>query len=261
MLPLSKAKLKFFSSLLIKKYRYRHRMFLVEGKKLCQEALKSSYRVEALIVNEVKEMGEILPGGMSEGFPVYSTTAQVFSSLSTHENPEGILAVVHFPETIGGEKKETALHWQRGPGIILDGIQDPGNLGTIIRTADWFGIPYVICLQGTVDIYNPKVLRSSMGSMFRVEIIALKEAELPLASLGSRLCVASMEGLPLSQVAIRPDDFLLLGNEANGISISPTVLPEARWIHIPGTPGAESLNVGVAAGILAWQQFVNSPFS
>ena len=121
---------------------------------------------------------------------IYEADSQVFSSLSSQERSEGIMAVVHFPD----EKweQEARNRWQEGPGIVLDGIQDPGNLGTIIRTADWFGIPWVICLGGTVDVYNPKVLRSSMGSVFRVHVINWVGSRAEWANLGERLWIASL---------------------------------------------------------------------
>jgi TrmH family RNA methyltransferase len=122
-------------------------------------------------------------------------------------------------------------------------------LGTIIRIADWFGFRHIICNKGTVDVLNPKVLRASMGSFFRVNIEYVEDLAPILAEHSSQIRVADMEGETLAEAPLQGNEFILLGNEANGISDDAHPL---KKITIHGKGGAESLNVGVAAGIFAY---------
>lgn len=215
---------------------------------MCAEALASAWPVAAVVVQADRPE---LAQGLPDTVPVFSLEPAAFAALSTHEQPEGILAVVGLPEGYSLEAEPLA-ELPPGPGFILAEIQDPGNLGTLLRTADWLGLPDIILSAGCVDPLNPKVLRASMGSLFRVRLHRVPDL-LPLVQQApSRIWLAGMDGLPAPAAKPAPTDFILLGNEARGLSPALQASPGLRTITIPGRGGAESLNVAMAGGILAW---------
>lgn len=223
-------------------------MFIVEGKKMVGEAIQSDWQVEAIVARE-DVAGEMAETFLSNQFLTASEAE--FSRISALQNPEGILAVVQFPrQDFGLTQMISGL--PEGQGFILDAIQDPGNLGTILRIADWFGFKTIIAGPGTVDVLNPRALRSSMGAVFRVNVVMLEEWGALIRENGSRIYAADLEGISLTEVSWKGDEFVVIGNEANGISEAFSALPAGRKIMIPGEGGAESLNAAVATGILAW---------
>lgn len=241
---LSKAKLKLFASLRLKKQRYAHRLFVVEGAKMVQEAVQSGWPVHGIVVRKGNE--DLLPP--ESKLPVWLAEEDSFAQINTLEAPEGLLAIVSFPDT-----DFTSPSLPPPPGLVLDGIQDPGNLGTILRVADWFGIPNVVCGPGTTDCLNPKALRASMGAIFRVAVTYVSQLP-PLLHDQSGLWLAHLDGKPYTRAFAEGCNWLVIGNEANGLS--PDLLrtfPDRRVV-IPRLGGAESLNASVAAGILvaAW---------
>ena len=251
MLPLSKAKLKTFASLQTKKYRQKHRLFVVEGKKMVREALSSRFPVHAVVFSKDRQENNAGLIKTVSSLQSYLASPADFQLISSLQQPEGVLAVLQLPERYLSLAPLSEL--PSGKGLILDAIQDPGNLGTLIRTADWFGIKQIVCLKGTVDCFNPKVLRSSMGSIFRVNIIYVDVWERGIASHANQIWIADMEGDALGEVKFGANDWLLLGNEANGVGDKLREVPEIQKVHIPGRGGAESLNVGIAGGILLWE--------
>lgn len=164
--------------------------------------------------------------------------------ISTLQAPQGILALVHQLPV-----NQVNVADLRGKfSLMLDGIQDPGNLGTIIRTADWFGFQNIICSTNTAEVYNPKTIQATMGSLCRVNIFyedltqVIAAAKLPVYG-------ALLEGKNCYQQAWGTEGILVLGNEGRGISAD--VLPIiSHPVTIPRTGGAESLNVAISAGIL-----------
>lgn len=224
-------------------------MFIVEGKKMFQEALQSGWPIEAIIVQETLA-DAFLPLLAAGELPAYLASDSDFRQLAQLTSPEGILTVIHFPAADFGAIAGKTL--PAGPGFLLDAVQDPGNLGAIMRIADWFGFSALICNKGTVDFLNVKSLRSSMGAIFRVQVVYVDSLTSCIDSLDQTVWVADMAGEALGELAMGPADFILLGNEANGVTegIAESGL---RKVHIPGRGGAESLNVSVAAGILAWE--------
>jgi len=138
-------------------------------------------------------------------------------------------------------------------GLLLDSVQDPGNLGAILRIADWFGLGHVICGKGTADALNPKTLRSSMGAIFRVQLSYADDLPAFVQAHGLTPFLADMDGVSIAQANLSPADWVVLGNEANGVSEGLRTLPTAKRLTIPRMGGAESLNVAVAAGIVAWE--------
>ena len=248
MQALSKAKLRLFRSLRGKKHRYKEGLFLVEGKKLVREAQKSRFYIEGYVVREdVYEDHYHFLYTAEPHTPIWKAAPAEYSEISSLETSEGVLAVIKLP----GQSVLNSL--PEGPGFILDSLQDPGNVGTILRIADWFGMPQVLYTSGTVDLWNPKTLRASMGAIFRVQTSKIEGIEGLLARFTNRIWLADMEGLPLSDSDLGPEDYFLLGNEAQGISKSFRNHGQLRKLCIPGSGGAESLNVSVAAGILAYE--------
>lgn len=228
-------------------------MFVVEGKKMVQEAYQSGWPIEALVVREDQDL---MPLQGLEGVAPerrYVAGAAAYRQLSTQAHAEGVLAVVCVPPHAFERCASLEVARLQGPGFMLDRIQDPGNLGTIIRTADWFGLRSVICSMGTVDVLNPKCLRSSMGSIFRVHMVYVEAFEELIRSAGQRVWLAGMQGLPLGEASFGKDDFVVLGNEARGLSQSLASRSGINFVTIPGTGGAESLNVAIAAGIFGWE--------
>lgn len=251
MQKLSKAKLTFFSSLQLKKYRYGNRLFPVEGRKMVQEALREGWTPEAVIVEESRAES-LLP--LLEKLPptlLQLCTAKEFAKLSSHESPEGIMAILPFPQENFCQSLPQAT-LPAGKGLLLEQIQDPGNLGALLRSADWFGIRYLWCSEGCADALNAKSLRSSMGAIFRVQLQYVSNWQELIAAQAPRIWAADMQGTALPDAALGPDSWILLGNEANGLRAATRETPGLRRLRIPGEGGAESLNVAVAGGILCY---------
>jgi RNA methyltransferase, TrmH family len=244
--PISKAKIKHYRTLHDRKGRLEHGLFMVEGYKMCQEALASGWDVEAIVCDDPSFL-------VPEGVKAFSAKTDELRQVSSLTNPEGCIAVVRIPE--GG------LHQRRaqlpaGPAFLLDGIQDPGNMGTILRIADWYGFTALVCKAGTVDVFNPKVLRASMGAIFRVQVLYVEAFEELVAKAAEQISVADMEGLPLPDPGFQNRPYVLLGNESHGISAPIRSIAGLTRVTIPRVGGAESLNVAVTAGIFAheWQR-------
>ncbi len=214
-------KFKLINKLKLKKYREEFGMFLVEGRRLCEEARQSG----AEIVFEVTadEIGE-----------------REFKKLSEVETPQGVLMVV----------KRSEPKPLRAEGLIpvLDGIQEPGNVGGIIRTAAAIGCRQLIALDSTGDPFNPKSVRASMGGIFKVNVISMSRAELLSNELP--LTAAALEGSPYDQFQFDKTSAIVFGSEARGVDQQ--ILRAARKVSIPMS-AMESLNVNVAAGILMYE--------
>lgn len=254
MVALSKAKLTFFKSLLEKKHRQAESQFLIEGIKMFQEAYHSSFEIVAVVVlsEQWEKICPLLPENAH--FPIFTAENTAFKQLATLNSPEGIITIIRFPKNDYFAKTLPQIppHFlTEGRSFLLENIQDPGNVGTILRIADWFGIKNIICTEGTADILNPKTLRSSMGAIFRVKVAYIKALSPEFFALSPQLYAADMDGTAIQQVNFPKNACIVLGNEANGISF--TTKNHAQTFTIAGNGAAESLNVGVAAGIIAYQ--------
>jgi TrmH family RNA methyltransferase len=239
---LSRKQWQFIKSLQIKKYRQLHQSFIVEGAKSMQELLDSGFEVEHLLVTE-----PFLSGNESWLYALHAQPLLVseaeLNSLGSFENNHTCLAVVRM-QTVPPLKAQLG-EWV----LVLDNIRDPGNLGTILRIADWYGISKLICSEETVDFYNPKVIAASMGSFVRVKAYY---CDLPayLGSLGQiSLYGAVLQGANLHQVHLPPEGYLVLGNESNGISAELKNLL-SHTLSIPRFGKAESLNVAIATAVI-----------
>jgi TrmH family RNA methyltransferase len=165
--------------------------------------------------------------------------------ISTQSTPSGVLALLTIPNF--------KVPDQRNSVLAIDGIRDPGNLGTLIRTADWFGVQEVWCSSDCADIYNPKTVQASMGSLFRVGIHQLALAE-SLASDTRKSYAAVLNGETVIPINKNEAVILVIGSESHGIS--PAVLEQTAYkISIPGIGKTESLNAAVAGGILMWEMW------
>lgn len=231
---LSKNNIKHIQSLHLKKFREIHRQFTVEGEKIVQEAiLHKPENIE--MIYHTSDFKHSIPSSIQS----CEISEQELKKISTLNTPNRALAVMHF-----WENEQITPAFQ----LVLDTIQDPGNLGTIIRMADWFGIKQVICSTDTVDFRNPKVLQATMGSVFRVNIHYCNLADF-LAKSTLPIYGALLEGDNVYQESLSQDAVLIVGNEGKGISESIQKFIQ-KPIHIPRLGNAESLNVSTATAIL-----------
>ncbi|HIY75903.1 MAG TPA: RNA methyltransferase [Candidatus Sphingobacterium stercorigallinarum] len=237
---LSKAQISLVTSLRHKKFRQQHRLFVVEGHKSVQEFMHSNYRVTTLFA--VDEVAAKL-GKIPQNIKLQILSWQEFNKISSLKSPQGSLALVELPEQ--GAFSPDQLTGQ--VTLMLDDIQDPGNLGTIIRTAEWFGIEQIICSLDTVDAYNPKVVQATMGSLARVKLgyIDLEEW---IPQIHIPVYGAVLNGQSIYEIHFPSEAIILMGNEGNGICQSLVKLLQHK-ITIPKIGQAESLNVAIATTI------------
>lgn len=237
---ITKNTLKLIQSLKQQKYRKEHGLFVVEGRKMVEELLTSTFEVEYLFATE-RYLGENRPLREME-----TVTEVQMAQMSGQDTPPGILAVVRIPKS-NGIKNE-------GMVLALDGIANPGNMGTIIRTAEWFGIRQVVCSEDCVELWNPKVIQATMGSVFRMNIVYTDLAAYLQGgrTLGRPVYGALLEGENIFKKEGRWEDgVIVIGSESHGIREA--VLPLITHpITIPRAKGSitESLNASVAAGII-----------
>lgn len=240
---ISKSIEKYVNSLKQKKYRIEEGHYIAEGEKIAEELLHSDQVISKLIATkDWFSSNERLE--RRKNITVIEATEQEMKRISGLVRPSNVLLVVAIPPV---EVDEQVV--LKNLSLVLDGISDPGNLGTIVRIADWFGIPYIFCSEDSADVYNPKVVQASMGSIARVKV-----TEMPLADLFRRfpsmpVYATALEGESIYSATLSKTAFIVIGNEARGISehISPFV---TRVLTIPKSGGAESLNAAVAAGIV-----------
>ncbi len=237
---LSKNKIKWIRSLQQKKNREEFGLFVVEGEKMVNEALESN--THEIVFLCITKASSVCP--KNPNYEVVLASEEDLKSISTLKNPNKSLVVLRIPP-----QKEVNSDFK----IALDGIQDPGNMGTILRLADWFDVKEIICSKDTVDIYNPKVVQSSMGAIFRINVVY---CDLPsyLSKTNEPIFGALLEGENIYKKSVSPSGILVLGNEGNGIS-KEVISVVNQPITIPRFGKAESLNVSVAAGILLSEFF------
>ena len=240
---LSKTIVKYIQSLAHKKLRDEHGLFIAEGPKVVPELLHSNKFAGKIICGTKDWMEEnetLLRNISAEGkIEISEIELEKISQLHT---PNKVL-VVFF------KKEEPSIHAANTISLMMDEIQDPGNMGTIIRTADWFGIKNIICSNECVDFYNPKVVQASMGSIARVNIIYTQLEEFIHAHKGINVYAATLSGKPLSSFATLKEGIILIGNESKGVKENLLQLTQGQII-IPKHGEAESLNAAVACGII-----------
>jgi TrmH family RNA methyltransferase len=235
-MSISKNQLKLITSLSQKKYRQKHQLFIAEGIKVVNELLNSSFEVEILFC------ADDFKTAISED-KITRISEIELKKISTLKSPNKVLGIFKIPE----EK----LLENSGLILALDAINDPGNLGTIIRLCDWFGISQLICSKDTVDCYNQKVVQASMGSLTRISI-HYTDLEHYLSATNLPTFIADMDGENVYKTVLPKEGILILGNEANGVS-KEVKKQIQRKISIPRfgkTQETESLNVATATAIL-----------
>ena len=249
-IPVSKNQVKNWRKLKSRKHRYQSGQFIAEGER-CVEQIFHNKRVKisALLLSDVYSSAPFILKGGQQKPPVYSLDRDQVSEISDTENPQGVLAVCSIPEEISPE----SLKSKTGFLIATDSIQDPGNLGTIIRTAVWFGAGGLICGTGTVDPWNPKVVRSTAGATGMLPMLQGNLDDLLAGMEGDGWQVLLLDGgegaVALQTESALTKSILVIGNEANGIDES-LFRSNRKKIKITGDEGTvESLNAAIAAGI------------
>jgi RNA methyltransferase, TrmH family len=235
---LSKARIKFIKSLQIKKYRKQEQCFIVQGAKSVQELLHSDF--ETLMVVGTPSFLEHLP--ITSKGEVFETSEAELKGLGEFQSNEAGLAIARM-------KPDPAFRLKDGEFVLaLDDIRDPGNLGTIIRTADWYGIGTVVASEETADFYNPKVINSTMGSFTRVHVHYESLAEV-FSKTKLKIYGAFLEGRNIHQESFSSGGVILIGNESRGISDGLKKFVTDK-ITIPRYGEAESLNAAIATAII-----------
>ncbi|WP_027379425.1 TrmH family RNA methyltransferase [Chryseobacterium daeguense] len=233
--------IKVLQSLDKKKFRQKYNLFLVEGNKIICELFNSNFKIKEILSTDPQKLGRV-------DVPVTHISENELKKISFLKTPKDSVAVCY----LGNEEKLEDKNIQ----LVLDGIQDPGNLGTIIRLADWFGIEQIICSEDTVDFYNPKVIQATMGSFTRVNIVYTNLIEY-LSKTENTNIGTDMEGENIYAFE-RPEKMnLILGNEGNGMRPETEKLLQ-KSVMIPRfgkSQSTESLNVSMAAGIILGQLF------
>ena len=248
-------KVKYTKSLLKSKNRNKESKFIIEGYRILTLAIECNAKIDYVFINEdfekKTEHVEFLEILKSKNINTYKTTNKIFNELVDTESTQGILAVVKFNQ----RRIQENLKDEHRFVVILDRIQDPGNMGTIIRTADAAGVDAIIALKGCVDIYNPKVIRSTMGSIFDMNIIhATQEEAVRLLKLKNFDIVSSYLDTDnyYDKVEYNYKTALVIGNEANGIN-DELVSKSDVLVKIPIYGKAESLNAAISSAILMYE--------
>jgi TrmH family RNA methyltransferase len=239
---IAKAEVKYIQSLAHKKFREEEGLFVVEGVKMVQEliaekplAIKKIFAIDAWIRQHASSLHPAIEVQVLEDFEL--------AKISSLQSPNEVLALVHIPQPpISG-------FVPKGITVVLDHVQDPGNLGTIIRSCDWFGIENIICSSETVDAYNPKVVQSAKGSLLRPNIYYTGLEEFLSIMPDIPVYAAVLDGESIGQAVFEKPCLLLIGNESKGLSAAVREFA-TKAITIPRKGKAESLNAGVATAVI-----------
>lgn len=237
---LSKSQISFIKSLHQKKYRKEHGLFLVEGIKSITEFIQSKYEIHSIFYNS--EQFNLLPK-LPANINLFEVNNVELGKISTLQTPQGFLALVYIPKRKIIDRSSLKNQFT----LVLDGVQDPGNLGTIIRTADWFGFKQIICSEDTVEAFNPKTVQATMGSLARINIYY---EDLPSFLSLTKLPIfgALLDGESIYKTNWGNEGLVILGNEGKGISAE-IIKKVNKPVTIPRFGEAESLNVAVSAAI------------
>lgn len=232
---LSNNKKKFITGLKLKKNRVKSKSFIVEGEKLVDELLKSDFEVNEVFCTQNWSKNKVSDATV--------ISEQELKSISQLKTPNNVLAIVKQP-------KQQLVNINQSISLVLDNIKDPGNLGTIIRIADWFGIENIVCSNLTVDVYNSKVAQATMGSIFNVNIVYTNIVDFLTSNKSLMIYGAVLNGNSVYKTKlIDKGGIVVIGSESHGISKE--VLPLLKQkITIPSFGKAESLNAAVATSII-----------
>lgn len=245
---LSKAQIQLIKSLSDKKMRRESGLFVVEGRKMVSEAVASKAPVEKIYVTGEDAVKACL------GFPasiVEYVSGKEMERMSHLKSSADVLALVRMPDNIVTD----GVYGDGRLVLFLDGVQDPGNMGTIIRIADWFGIEEIVCSLDSADCFNPKTVQATMGALFRVQIHYARLPELLEAAYGTGIPIYGtfLEGVDIYSTKLSSNGIIVMGSEGRGISDDISRLV-TRKLFIPPYPadrcGSESLNVAVATAVI-----------
>lgn len=234
-----------------KKYRDEMGLYIVEGIKTVNEAIAEEANIQTIVIsddsNEQDELKQKILYEVAKYNIIY-VSEKVFEFISEVMHPQGILAVIK-------KKSETKINYNEDLIVLLDNIQDPGNLGTIIRTVDSIGLSQILLSKGTVDSYSPKVVRSTMSGIFRVNTIEIENTIHTLKEIkkhGYRIVATSLETDKSIYDISYNKTAIIIGNEASGVSKEVLDIADER-IKIPMIGKTESLNASVATGIVLYE--------
>lgn len=242
---LSNAQIKLIRSLEQKKYRNKHNLFVAEGEKIVSEILQSKARFDKIYVTQrwINKNRDLF---LQNEQQITIITESELNKISFLHTPNEALALMplHSPNIKNLIASEKLI-------LALDTIQDPGNLGTIIRIADWFGIESIVCSENCVDVYNPKVIQATMGSFLRIKVYytKLKDFIQQQKNNGIPIFGALLNGEIIYKAELSNNGIIVMGNESKGISEELKQFID-KPLYIPKAGGAESLNVSVATGII-----------
>ena len=235
-----------------KKYRDLNQEFIIEGIKLVKEAIEEKAYIKHIVVCDNCEDSGVIPKSLMYEIAKYDcvyVTENILKTMSDVNAPQGILAI------IGRNNQENKIDYNQDIIVALDDIQDPGNLGTILRTVDSIGLNQILVSKGTADCYNPKVVRSTMGAIFRLNIVRSED-------LVADLIQMKENGFDVVVTSLDTDDsvydikyikkVIVIGNEANGVSKEVQEIADNK-VKIPMLGKTESLNASVAAGIMIYE--------
>ncbi|NLY42668.1 MAG: RNA methyltransferase [Clostridiaceae bacterium] len=249
---------KHIKSLSIKSNRDKNGEFIIEGIHLVEDALKARAPVRSIVVSESfikkEEHKNVLGALLDLKLPIYQFPDRLFKEAAQTETPQGILGIVSVQSIV----VEDILLRDKGSPLLIfcDSVQDPGNVGTIIRTADAAGADGVILSKGCVDVYNPKTVRSTMGSLFHIPIVKVEDSIKTLEYLKQRgiRIISSELGSRMYYFEVNMEEgvVIVIGNEAKGVSKEVSGMADYH-VKIPMCGGAESLNAGIASGILIYE--------
>lgn len=256
LMELSKTKLATYSSLSSKKMRLRHGLFAVEGTKAVVDTL-DYYQPEAIVVRKGVDIGEVLNfPDIREKFAgkIFEAGDQAMSKLSSLSTSPDVIAIFRLPDNaleMSGSGQEAGMKLRDELYILLDGVQDPGNLGTIIRTAHWFGVKRIFASADTADLFNPKVIQATMGSLPHVEVSYCDLKKLISDNPSFPVYGLLLDGENIYDAALSQKGFIIMGNEGKGIRqelremvTSPLLIPP-----YDASCHGESLNVAIATAV------------
>jgi TrmH family RNA methyltransferase len=237
---LSKSQINLLKSLQHKKFRREHGFFLLEGHKSLAEFINSAYQIEAIYRTPAFDP-KVLK--LSQKINLCEISVTELEKISSLKTPQDLVAQIRIPQWDVLDHKQL----QGKFSLVLDGIQDPGNMGTIIRIADWFGIGHIICSEDTVDVYNPKVVQACMGSLARVKVYYTLLTDF-LATIKLPLYGALLDGEDIYDTDFGREGLVIMGNEGKGLRPEVQKLV-TKAVTIPRIGKAESLNVAIATAL------------
>lgn len=243
---ISKTKLSLYSSLGTKKMRRRHGLFTVEGEKCVMDML-GAFELESIVaVEDWLERHSSMPG--VDALKVFKASGRDMEKMSNLSTPPEVIAVMRLPQS----PESLPLLDKDSLSLLVDGVQDPGNFGTIIRTADWFGFHEIYASPTSADVFNPKTIQATMGSLKRVRVVYCDLPQLVERSEVENVVGTLLDGVNIYETALPRSGVIVMGSEGSGVSEEMRRLINTPVLIPPFDPGshAESLNVAVATGIV-----------